>query len=55
MTTKDKAQNIVNGLLQDYYAIKFPEKSQEELKDTIFATKPGSGALVYVVGENGIQ
>jgi hypothetical protein len=45
----------VDGLLKEYYAVKFPERREEELKETIFATKPGSGALVYVVGEQGIQ
>jgi hypothetical protein len=28
---------------------------KEELDKMVFATQPGSGALVYTVGENGIQ
>jgi hypothetical protein len=28
---------------------------EEEIKKSVFATQPGSGALVYVVGKKGIQ
>jgi galactokinase len=55
LTTKEEAQRIVDGLTKEYYNAKFPKISEEELQKTVFATQPGSGALVYVVGENGIQ
>ena len=55
LTTKEEAQRIVDGLTKEYYNVKFPEISEEELQKTVFATQPGSGALVHVVGENGIQ
>jgi galactokinase len=55
LTTKEEAQRIVDGLIKEYYHVKFPKISEEELQKTVFATQPGSGALVYVVGENGIQ
>ena len=55
LTTKDKAKDIVDGLIKEYYAVKFPQKDEEELRNSVFATQPGSGALIYVVGEKGIQ
>jgi galactokinase len=55
LTTKKEADQVVNGLIKDYYNVKFPNMDDEELKKTVFATQPGSGALVYIVGENGIQ
>jgi galactokinase len=55
LTTKKEADKVVNGLIKDYYNVKFPNINDEELKKTVFATQPGSGALVYTVGENGIQ
>ena len=55
LTTKDGAEKVVNGLIKEYYNVKFPMMSDEELGKSVFATQPGSGALVYVVDENGIQ
>lgn len=55
LTTKDEAQNVVDGLIEEYYNVKFPKMSKEELEKSVFATQPGSGALVYVVDEKGIQ
>jgi galactokinase len=55
LTTKDEAEKVVNGLIKEYYNVKFPEMSKEELEKSVFATQPGSGALVYVVGDKGIQ
>src|SRR5579862_6563828 len=54
LTTKKDAQRVVDGLIAEYYGVKFPEMGKEELGRTVFATQPGSGALVYVVGEGGI-
>jgi galactokinase len=55
LTTKKNAQRVVDGLLNEYYHVKFPEMEKDELDKMVFATQPGSGALVYTVGENGIQ
>ena len=55
LTTKDGADAVVRGLIKEYYQPKFPDMTAEELDKTIFATQPGSGALVYVVGKKGIQ
>ena len=55
MTTKNHVDGIIDGLVRGYYKIKFPEMSKEKLPKTVFATQPGSGALVYVVKDNGIQ
>jgi len=55
LTTKDRADAVVRGLIEEYYRPQFPDMTGEELEKTIFATQPGSGALVYVVGEKGIQ
>lgn len=55
LTTKKDAQKVVDGLIKEYYNVKFPEMSKEELDKAVFATQPESGALVYTVGEKGIQ
>ena len=55
LSTKGEVDAVVRGLIQDYYNPKFPHMKQEELEKTVFATQPGSGALVYKVGEKGIQ
>lgn len=55
LTTKAKADTIVKGLIKDYYNVKFPNMDDEELGKAVFATQPGSGALVYIVNEQGIQ
>ena len=55
LTTKGQADDVVNGLIRDYYNIKFPQMDDGELRKAVFATQPGSGALVYTVGGNGIQ
>lgn len=55
LTTKMDAQRVVDGLIAGYYGVRFPEMGREELEKTVFATQPGSGALVYVVGKGGIH
>jgi hypothetical protein len=55
LTTKEQADGVVNGLIRDYYKVKFPRMDDEELRKAVFATQPGSGALVYVVSGNVIQ
>jgi hypothetical protein len=55
LTTKKNADHVVDGLVKEYYSLKFPDMTKEDLKKAVFATQPGSGALVYVVGEKGIQ
>jgi galactokinase len=54
LTTKNEAQRVVEGLISEYYRVRFPEMGSVELGKTVFATQPGSGALVYVVGEGRI-
>jgi len=55
LTTKKDAQRVVEGLIAKYYNVRFPGMQKDELEKMVFATQPGSGALVYTVGENGIQ
>ena len=55
LTTKENANDVINGLIKDYYRVKFPTLDDEELRKAIFATQAGSGALVYKVSEKGIQ
>jgi galactokinase len=55
LTTKRNAQRVVDGLIKEYYSVKFPDMKEDEIKKSVFATQPGSGALVYVVGEKGIH
>lgn len=55
LTTKREAEKLVEGLVTDYYNIKFPKLEDEELRKAVFATQPGSGALVYTVSQNGIK
>jgi galactokinase len=55
LTTKKDAQRVVEGLIAEYYNVRFPGMQKDELEKMVFATQPGSGALVYTVGENGIQ
>jgi hypothetical protein len=55
LTTKEKSQEIVDGLVKEYYNVKFPKMGEEELRKTVFATQPGSGALVYIVDKSGIK
>jgi hypothetical protein len=55
LTTKEEAQKVVDGLIKEYYHVKFPNMSEEELRKAVFATQPGSGASVYVVREKDIQ
>jgi galactokinase len=55
LTTKKDAQRVVDGLIAEYYNVRFPGMPKDELEKMVFATQPGSGALVYTVGENGIQ
>ena len=55
LTTKEESAKVVEGLVRGYYNVKFPKIGQEELKKTVFATQPGSGALVYRVDKNGIK
>jgi galactokinase len=55
LTTKRNAEHIVDRLIKEYYSVKFPDMKEEEIKKSVFATQPGSGALVYVVGKKGIQ
>jgi hypothetical protein len=55
LTTKRNAEHIVDGLVEEYYKVKFPDMSKDDIQKSVFATQPGSGALVYVVGKKGIQ
>jgi hypothetical protein len=55
LTTKREADNVVNGLIRDYYRVRFPRMEEEEVGRALFATQPGSGASVYIVGEKGVQ
>jgi galactokinase len=55
LTTKQEAGHVVDMLIRDYYKVKFPDMSGSELGKAVFATRPGSGASVYLVREKGIQ
>lgn len=55
LTTKAEAHRVIHGLTQKYYKLNFPKLTDEQLRDALFVTKPGNGALVYVINENGIQ
>jgi hypothetical protein len=55
LTTKKEAEDVVRGIVSEYHRVRFPAMGEEELGKTVFATQPGSGASVYIVGEQGIQ
>lgn len=55
LATKNSADDVINALIREYYNVKFPYMNKEEVRKAVFATQPGSGALIYVVGERGIQ
>jgi galactokinase len=55
LTTKGESGKVVEGLVREYYNVKFPEIGEEELRKMVFATQPGSGASVYIVDKNGIK
>ena len=55
LTTKQEASKIVEGLLEKYYKVKFPQLDDVDLRKTVFVTQPGSGASVYIVSDKGIQ
>lgn len=45
--TEDKQEELIEALRKEYYAKKFPNLSEEDLKEAIFATKPEEGACLY--------
>jgi hypothetical protein len=55
LTTKEESSKVVEGLVKEYYNVKFPQMGEEELRKMVFATQPGSGASVYIVDKNGIK
>lgn len=48
LTTEPNVPRLIDAIKEGYYRQKFPELSSEELDDAVLATKPGSGAAVFV-------
>jgi len=44
-------KEFINKLKEEYYAKRFPNLTEEELSYAVFATKPESGACIFLVGE----
>jgi len=42
-------EHLIETLKRDYYAKKFPDLSQQELEEAVFATKPEEGACLYLL------
>ena len=55
LTTKQQAGDVVQAIVREYYNVRFPKMDEKELREAAFVTQPGSGALVYVLSDNGIQ
>ena len=44
---EDRQEELIQALRSQYYAKHFPNLSEEELQEAIFATKPEEGACLY--------
>lgn len=48
LTTEPNVPKLIKAIKDQYYAVKFPNLTPEELDDAVLATQPGSGSAVYV-------
>jgi galactokinase len=49
---KDKVEAVKKVWVEKYYKKKFPDISEEKLKQAIVVSEPGSGSMLYkVTGE----
>jgi len=45
----------VKALREEYYAKRFPNLKEEELDAACFATKPGTGACIYLIEKKEVK
>ncbi|GAA6029776.1 hypothetical protein JCM8097_001044 [Rhodosporidiobolus ruineniae] len=51
LVPEPQVPDFIKALREQYYAKRFPNLSEDELEDALFATKPESGASVFVQEE----
>ncbi|KAK9482392.1 ribosomal protein S5 domain 2-type protein [Lipomyces starkeyi] len=42
----DKVADVINGLKEEYYAVRYPELSPSQLEQAVFAIRPGNGTVL---------
>ncbi|KAL1923312.1 uncharacterized protein VTP21DRAFT_8292 [Calcarisporiella thermophila] len=51
LVREERVEDFIREVKQQYYSKKFPFMTDSELEDVIFATKPGSGAAIFVINQ----
>jgi galactokinase len=49
LVPEDKVENVKQKWIFEYYKKKFPDITQEKLKEAIVVSKPGSGSCLFNV------
>lgn len=52
LVLEDRQSELIQALRKEYYAKHFPDLSEQELQEAIFATKPEEGACLYDLGSS---
>ncbi|KAF2745481.1 galactokinase-like protein [Sporormia fimetaria CBS 119925] len=50
LVPKDKVEAVTKAWETKYYKKKFPEMSEEKLKEAVVVSKPGSGSALFTIG-----
>ena len=54
LVPKDKVEGVKRVWEERYYRRKFPDIDEERLEEAVVVSKPGSGSMVFRVGEGGV-
>ena len=49
LVPEELQEHLIETLKKDYYKKNFPDLSQEQLDEAVFATKPEEGACLYIL------